>query len=172
MYQLGGVLAEAIRLVMVQILLSGKGSDAKIAKETADYVGSQMNGIAEEDELEKGIVGAEVCDSKAVVQEQKSTEAAKMDPLVSLYYYAPVCAVTNLIVALIFEMPTFEFSRLVSIGPSVLIANAAVAFLLNVSSLLLVCIFIFVHRPSSETQPNRRVDRQNLFSSLNPYWRP
>jgi hypothetical protein len=176
MYQLGGTLAEAIRLVMVQILLSGKESDAKTPKERIDYVEVQMEDVAEENELEKGRVGAKVQQSATVAQEQKFTGAAKMDPLVSLYYYAPVCTVTNLFVALVFEMPTFEFQRFASIGPLVLIVNAAVAFFLNVSSVFLVCISIFfVHLPSPssfETQPNRQIDRQDLFTSLNPYRRP
>lgn len=143
-FQLGGTLAEAIRLVMVQILLSGKESDAKTPEGRADYVGVQTEDIAEEDELEKGIVGDKVPHRGTVVQEQKFTGAAKMDPLVSLYYYAPVCAVTNLFVALVFEMPSFEVNRLASIGPLVLIANAAVVFLLNVSSVFLVCNFNFL----------------------------
>ena len=63
----------------------------------------------------------------------------KMDPLVSLYYYAPVCAVMNVFVALIVEVPTFKFADLATIGPFILIANASCAFLLNVASVFLVC---------------------------------
>lgn len=63
----------------------------------------------------------------------------KMDPLVSLYYYAPVCAVMNVFVALVVEMPTFKMADLVQLGPWVLIANASCAFLLNVASVFLVC---------------------------------
>lgn len=95
MYQVGGLLFESIRLIMVQKLLSGRSDDPT---------------------------------------------AYKMDPLVSLYYYAPVCAVMNMLVALVVEMPTFEYANLVHIGPWVLIANASVAFLLNVASVFLVCL--------------------------------
>lgn len=63
----------------------------------------------------------------------------KMDPLVSLYYYAPVCAVMNVFVALFVEMPSFKMSDLVQLGPWILIANASCAFLLNVASVFLVC---------------------------------
>jgi len=93
MYQLGGLVFESIRLIMVQKLLSAKSDDPN---------------------------------------------AYKMDPLVSLYYYAPVCAVMNMLVALVVEVPTFEFAKLANIGPWILIANASVAFLLNVASVFLV----------------------------------
>jgi hypothetical protein len=61
----------------------------------------------------------------------------KMDPLVSLHYYAPVCAIINL-VALPFAEGLAPFYELARIGPLVLISNAAVAFLLNVAAVFLV----------------------------------
>jgi hypothetical protein len=94
MYQLGGLIFESIRLIMVQKLLTGKADDPN---------------------------------------------SYKMDPLVSLYYYAPVCAVMNVFVALFVEMPTFKMADLVQLGPWILIANASAAFLLNVASVFLVC---------------------------------
>lgn len=62
-----------------------------------------------------------------------------MDPLVSLYYYAPICMVLNIVVWLVVEMRVFEVQKLWNLGPGILILNAAVAFLLNVASVLLVC---------------------------------
>jgi len=61
----------------------------------------------------------------------------KMDPLVSLHYYAPVCAVINLVALPLTEglAPFYELAR---IGPAVLLSNAAVAFLLNVAAVFLV----------------------------------
>jgi hypothetical protein len=63
----------------------------------------------------------------------------KMDPLVSLQYYAPVCAIINL-----FFLPLTEglepFYRLKDLGVLVLVSNAAVAFLLNVAAVFLVGI--------------------------------
>jgi hypothetical protein len=87
-YQLGGIVFEAMRLVLIQILLSEDGQ--------------------------------------------------KMDPLVSLYYYAPVCAATNFLVALASEWPSFKWEDLARTGYGVLILNAAIAFMLNVSSVFLV----------------------------------
>lgn len=87
-YQMGGIVFEAIRLIMIQILLSGEGQN--------------------------------------------------MDPLVSLYYYAPVCAVMNGIVALVMEMGTFQLVDVWNVGVFTLLANAGVAFLLNVASVFLI----------------------------------
>ncbi|KAJ3919896.1 triose-phosphate transporter family-domain-containing protein [Lentinula edodes] len=61
----------------------------------------------------------------------------KMDPLVSLHYYAPVCAIINLI-ALPFTEGLAPFFELAKIGPFILFTNAAVAFLLNVAAVFLV----------------------------------
>lgn len=93
LFQLGGLVFEAIRLVLIQKLLSGKADDPN---------------------------------------------AYKMDPVVSLYYYAPVCAFINMFVALVVEMPTFDYADLMRVGPLILVANGAVAFLLNVASLFLI----------------------------------
>ena len=88
MYQLGGIIFEALRLVLMQRLLSG-----------AEF---------------------------------------KMDPLVSLYYFAPACALMNGATALIIEIPRMTFEDLSRVGYFVLLANAVVAFLLNVSVVFLV----------------------------------
>ncbi|KAF2203916.1 TPT-domain-containing protein [Delitschia confertaspora ATCC 74209] len=88
LFQVAGVVFEAIRLVMVQGLLS-----------SGDF---------------------------------------KMDPLVSLYYYAPACAVMNSIVLLFTELPTLTVSDLYRVGLFTLFANACVAFLLNVSVVFLI----------------------------------
>lgn len=87
-FQLGGILFEAIRLVMVERLLS-----------SAEY---------------------------------------KMDPLVSLYYFAPVCAIMNFCTALVFEIPRIQMEELYHVGLWTLLANAMVAFALNVSVVFLV----------------------------------
>jgi len=89
LFQAGGIMFEAIRLVMVQRLLN-----------SAEY---------------------------------------KMDPLVSLYYFAPVCAVMNACASLVFEVPTLHMQDIYNVGVWVLVANAMIAFLLNVSVVFLVC---------------------------------
>ncbi|KAH8820014.1 triose-phosphate transporter family-domain-containing protein [Xylogone sp. PMI_703] len=88
LYQCGGIVFEAIRLVMVQRLLS-----------SAEF---------------------------------------KMDPLVSLYYFAPVCAIMNFFVALFWEIPGLTMADIYEVGIYTLIANASCAFLLNVSVVFLI----------------------------------
>lgn len=89
-YQVGGTGFEAVRLVMIQVLL--KGDD----------------------------------------------NAQKMDPLVSLYYYAPVCALTNFLVAIPVEAFKFEIQHMYDVGITLLVLNAAVAFVLNIASVFLI----------------------------------
>jgi hypothetical protein len=88
LFQIGGIVFEATRLVMVQGLLS-----------SADF---------------------------------------KMDPMVSLYYFAPICAVMNGAVALFLEIPHVTMDHVYSVGIWLLVLNAVVAFLLNVSVVFLV----------------------------------
>jgi len=61
----------------------------------------------------------------------------KMDPLVSLHYYAPVCALIN-VIFLPFTEGLAPFYELQKIGAAVLLSNASVAFLLNVAAVFLV----------------------------------
>jgi hypothetical protein len=102
LYQVGGIIFEAVRLTLVERLLS-----------SAEF---------------------------------------KMDPLVSLYYFAPVCAVMNGITSLIIEVPTMHMSDIYKVGFGVLVANAMVAFLLNVSVVFLVCC---LHLPCIESITDR-----------------
>ncbi|KAI8938582.1 hypothetical protein NX059_004460 [Plenodomus lindquistii] len=88
LFQVAGIVFEAVRLVMVQRLLSG-----------SDF---------------------------------------KMDPLVSLYYYAPACAVINGCVLMITELPRMTMVDIDRVGLITLLANASVAFLLNVSVVFLI----------------------------------
>lgn len=60
----------------------------------------------------------------------------KMDPIVSLHYYAPVCAIINAFIIPFVE--GFEpFYALHKVGWLVLFTNAGMAFALNVSYLVL-----------------------------------
>jgi len=62
----------------------------------------------------------------------------KMDPLVSLYYFAPVCAAMNLTVALFWEIPLVKLSEVYAVGLWTFFANACCAFFLNMSVVFLV----------------------------------
>lgn len=76
-------------------------------------------------------------EASRLVMIQVLLHGLKMDPLVSLHYYAPVCALINLAVIPFTEglAPFYDLHR---IGPLILISNALVAFLLNVAAVFLV----------------------------------
>ncbi|KIW23383.1 uncharacterized protein PV07_11589 [Cladophialophora immunda] len=73
-----------------------------------------------------------------LVQRLLSSAEFKMDPLVSLYYFAPVCAVMNGVTALVLEIPNMSMQNVYDVGIFMLVANAMVAFLLNVSVVFLI----------------------------------
>ncbi|KAG9246604.1 triose-phosphate transporter family-domain-containing protein [Calycina marina] len=87
LYQLGGIIFEAIRINLVSSLLNGQ---------------------------------------------------EKMDPLVSLYYFAPICAAMNFTLALFWEIPKVTSAEIHAVGLWTLLANAWVAFMLNVSVVFLI----------------------------------
>jgi len=104
LFQLGGIVFEAMRLIMIQVLLAGDGQ--------------------------------------------------KMDPLVSLYYYAPVCAVMNIFIASAAEAHKFDFADVARTGYGILLLNAMVAFMLNVSSVFLVSDMISSRPQVDALEPN------------------
>lgn len=63
----------------------------------------------------------------------------KMDPLVSLHYFAPVCAIINACI-----LPFIEgfapFRDLHKVGLLVLLSNAGIAFALNVAAVFLISV--------------------------------
>jgi hypothetical protein len=73
-----------------------------------------------------------------MVQRLLSSAEFKMDPLVSLYYFAPACAVMNAAATLFFEVPSMSLDDIYQVGLFTLLANAAVAFALNVAVVFLV----------------------------------
>jgi len=89
-----------------------------------------------------------------MVQKLLSSPEYKMDPLVSLYYFAPICAIMNGLCCIIFEGPTLSIQVVLDAGLVMLFMNAAVAFCLNVAVVFLVL-------PSLSAT---NIDRQNLLS--------
>lgn len=89
-FQFAGILFEATRVVLIQIMLSGEG--------------------------------------------------IKMDPMVGLYYYAPVCAAINFLVACVVELPYFTLEKMTNSDWTMLILSAPIAFFLNYTSMALVRI--------------------------------
>lgn len=73
-----------------------------------------------------------------MVQRLLSSSEFKMDPLVSLYYFAPVCAAMNCAVALFWEFPKVTMEEVYHVGLFTLFLNGLCAFLLNVSVVFLI----------------------------------
>ena len=90
--------------------------------------------------LQKDQVGGIVFEALRLVMVQRLLSSAdfKMDPLVSLYYFAPACATINGVFTLVMELPHMTMQDIYGVGFLTLLANAFVAFLLNVSVVLLV----------------------------------
>ena len=97
-----------------------------------------------------------------MVQRLLSSADFKMDPMVSLYYFAPACAAINGAFTLFFELPTLTMADIYHVGLITLLINALVAFGLNVAVVLLVnLVSISTTFPASDDF----TDRQNLRSS-------
>jgi len=100
--------------------------------------------LASKGELQFDLVGfliqaaAVAFEASRLVMIEILLHGLKMDPLVSLHYYAPVCAIINLAILPFTEglEPFYDVNNLV--GPLFLITNAAVAFLLNIAAVYLV----------------------------------
>jgi len=117
-FQLGGIIFEALRLTMVQRLLS-----------SADF---------------------------------------KMDPMVSLYYFAPVCAAMNLVVALAWEVPKITMAEVYNVGLFTFLLNGICAFMLNVSVVLLVSLESFSR--FTEHMLTSQPDWENLCPRPHALW--
>ncbi|KAK8055925.1 hypothetical protein PG993_001152 [Apiospora rasikravindrae] len=73
-----------------------------------------------------------------VLLKREAGDGVRMDPLVGLYYYAPVCAVLNGVVSLFTEVPHFNWADLERVGVPTLGLNCLIAFMLNVASVFLI----------------------------------
>ncbi|KAI9346487.1 triose-phosphate transporter family-domain-containing protein [Obelidium mucronatum] len=69
---------------------------------------------------------------------QKLLKEHKMDPMVSLYYFAPVCAVINGLAFLIFESHLITWDYFNHVGFGVLFLNCCTALALNVAVVFLI----------------------------------
>ena len=85
-------------------------------------------------------VGAIIFGATKLVMVQRLLRGSghKMDPLVSLYWYSPICAILSFFAALVYEVPHISLTDVESIGFGTLLANAGLAFALNVSEVFLV----------------------------------
>lgn len=69
---------------------------------------------------------------------QKLLHGLKMDPLVSLYYFAPVCAGLNALLVPVYEGTAPLYLAWERLGPMVLVTNASCALCLNIAVVFLI----------------------------------
>lgn len=155
LYQMFGTVSESVRLLLIDWLLAipsaadSTRQEVKMTDEVFHNAREQHSGSEEaqpplsdrEADIEESTQNKASDDVEAQGGSDENGMAA-ISPLVLLYYYAPVCAVFNLMVALMTEWRTFNVEDLQRVGWSMLALNGAVAFMLNVSSVFLVCAFL------------------------------
>ncbi|KAN0065204.1 hypothetical protein ACQY0O_001701 [Thecaphora frezii] len=78
-----------------------------------------------------------VFESTRLVMIQVLLQGLKMDPLVSLYYFAPVCACINACL-IPFTEGLLPFMEIANLGPFILLSNAGIAFGLNIAAVFLI----------------------------------
>lgn len=61
-----------------------------------------------------------------------------MDPLVSLYYFAPVCATLNALLIPVYEGSAPFYLVWDRLGPLIMLTNASCAFCLNIAVVFLI----------------------------------
>ncbi|KAI8585031.1 triose-phosphate transporter family-domain-containing protein, partial [Geranomyces variabilis] len=79
-----------------------------------------------------------IFEAARLVMVQQLLHQYKMDPLCSLYHFAPVCAVMNGLACIVFEGSLLNVEAFATIGPATLFANACVAFALNCAVVFLI----------------------------------
>lgn len=73
-----------------------------------------------------------------LVQQLLTSKKLKMDPLCSLYFFAPICGAFNLLAFFAIEFRSVTLSHLQNVGILHFLANALCAFGLNVAVVFLV----------------------------------
>ncbi|KAK7408024.1 hypothetical protein QQX98_009797 [Neonectria punicea] len=74
-----------------------------------------------------------------ITQVMLSPDGHQLDPLVILYYVAPVCTVISIFLATVYEGNAFEWEDITKAGGySIIFLNASLAFLVSIASALLV----------------------------------
>ncbi|KAL3482849.1 triose-phosphate transporter family-domain-containing protein [Aspergillus germanicus] len=151
--QAAALVCDANRLVLMEIITSS--SSSSLAEE------EQRGRRRDRDEEEAGKEGNDIehtnPESSSESQSKNITNLGKMDPLVSLYYTAPICFAMNAILAWKAEVQPLLLSQLqerstspattsslglgdtiLETGLSTLFANALVGFMLNVAVFTLI----------------------------------
>ncbi|RDW74372.1 uncharacterized protein DSM5745_07034 [Aspergillus mulundensis] len=153
------LVCDAARLVLMQVLTSSPTTSTSISGDRGKGEGDGENGPAHHEAfLDDGEDSASASTTQdAAAAQKQSLRLSKMDPLLSLYYTAPICALMNGILAWRAEIlpllqsqaqpdptspsPSPESGLLaiiLSTGPTTLLLNAVVGFMLNVAVFTLI----------------------------------
>ncbi|KAJ3114515.1 hypothetical protein HK100_001640 [Physocladia obscura] len=73
-----------------------------------------------------------------LVMVQQLLKDYKMDPMVSLYHFAPVCAVMNAVACIVVEGKSLSLEYFNRVGLPILLLNCSVALALNISVVFLI----------------------------------
>lgn len=160
--QLVSLVCDALRLVLMQVLTSSSSSLSSSTLETHHAETGEEPGQLGIDTLHETSPKdeEEASTSENTAREQnQSLRLTNMDPLLSLYYTAPICAVMNGILAWRTEIlpllldqidpnsssvseaaPAGLLGIILSTGLGTLLLNAVVGFMLNVAVFTLVCL--------------------------------
>lgn len=98
----------------------------------------------------------------ALIQKILKDDKYKMDPLVSLYYFAPCCAGMICMMGVALEWKEIRWEDVGAVGAGVWILNGAVAMGLNVAGVLLVTK-ISDTIPAANFADLCNIDWQNIF---------
>ncbi|KAJ3019997.1 UNVERIFIED_CONTAM: hypothetical protein HDU68_010410, partial [Siphonaria sp. JEL0065] len=80
-----------------------------------------------------------ICEATRLVMVQQLLKDYKMDPMVSLYYFAPVCAVMNGVACMFIEGTSIQWVRLANpVFLLILLLNCSIALALNVAVVFLI----------------------------------
>lgn len=197
-FQMAGTVAESARLVLIQWILTahqedtqqqpqrttttdeeiGLGSDSSSDHESGDG-DSAANGENWNTLPTHGRSDGQTSLDDNDRDRDDEGDTVIMSPLALLYYYAPVCALLNGLTAFVFEAPEFDWNDLNRVGVGMLALNGGLAFLLNLTSVLLVCMSFPRFPTTSELLHSvcRLMkycleDRQNLSSDDEPCRNP
>lgn len=159
-FQMAGTVAESARLVLIQWLLTANQEDTQRQPQRTtaadEEIGLASDSSSSDRDSDAGDAGAtsngghwSTLPTHGSGEGQTSRhdndgdrddegDIAIMSPLALLYYYAPVCALLNGLTAFIFEAPEFDWNDLNRVGVGILALSGGLAFLLNLTSVLLV----------------------------------
>ncbi|KAJ3071117.1 hypothetical protein HDU99_002496, partial [Rhizoclosmatium hyalinum] len=131
-----------VAVLLIGYLMQIDKPDSKILmKVSLIVIGTVLTSYGEVEFVVIGVlcqVTGILTEATRLVLVQKLLKDFKMDPLVSLYHFAPICALMNGIACLLIEGRLFSWTMFDTVGFPLLFLNCSMALLLNVSAVFLI----------------------------------